>query len=108
MPEMPALPRPFVPGDEFNPRDLYSADQLRAYGDAREAAAVAAEREACAALRLDAEQWRALDSHARYWLTIREKLIDALSREGLTIVSAAQDVHLMRLGKAEAAIRERK
>ena len=24
------LPRPFVPGDEHNPRDFYTADQLRA------------------------------------------------------------------------------
>ncbi len=29
---MPPLPKPFVPGDEFNPRDYFVADQMLAYG----------------------------------------------------------------------------
>jgi dihydrofolate reductase (trimethoprim resistance protein) len=29
--DMPPLPRPFVPGDEANPRDYYTADQMHAY-----------------------------------------------------------------------------
>jgi hypothetical protein len=36
---LPPLPRPFVPGDEANPRDLYTADQMREYGRACERAA---------------------------------------------------------------------
>lgn len=36
---LPELPRPFVPGDEANPRDFFSADQMRDYARAALAAA---------------------------------------------------------------------
>lgn len=35
--ELPELPRPFVPGDEYSPRDFYVADQMRAYATAHAA-----------------------------------------------------------------------
>ena len=55
-PDLGPLPRPFVPGDEHNPRDYFIADQMRAERQRCYMLGVAAERERCIA-------W------VRYWLT---------------------------------------
>ena len=55
-PDLGPLPRPFVPGDEHNPRDYFTAAQLEAERQRCYMLGVATERERCIA-------W------VRYWLT---------------------------------------
>jgi hypothetical protein len=43
---LPPLPRAFVPGDEFNPRDFYTADQMQAYAQEAVRAALASKPDA--------------------------------------------------------------
>jgi hypothetical protein len=43
---LPPLPRAFVPGDEFNPRDFYTADQMHAYAQEAVRASLASKPDA--------------------------------------------------------------
>lgn len=67
-----------------------------------EAGKLRAENEA---LRADAEQWRALDSHHRFWVDKREQIIDAVAAAGFQIVTTMQGVRLMPHGAAIDAAR---
>lgn len=44
---MPELPRPYVPRDEQNPHDFYTADQMRAFYQAGRAAGLEEAAKAC-------------------------------------------------------------
>jgi hypothetical protein len=83
---LPPLPRAFVPGDEFNPRDFYTADQMHAYAQEAVRAALASKpdarmhaREAAEAQRIEALCHRVMSGydeacqHERIAMTIHRE-----------------------------------
>jgi hypothetical protein len=54
-------------------------------------------------LRADAEHWRRIDSHGRYWLENRSGIIDCLTRKGYELLSSSSGWTLHKLPAARAA-----
>lgn len=101
-PELPPLPPLSAQCFWFLSEE--GADQVRGYAEAYARTALAPLEAEVAAMRKDALRVPEglARSDAQFWLDRRTQIIEACRAAGVTIVTTAQGVHLMKLGKVEA------